>query len=336
MRLSAMGDVAMTVPVLRAFVKQYPEVKITLISRPFFKPFFEGIPNLQFFAFDEKEKHKGFLGLFRLFKEVKKLKIDAFADLHNVLRSKVVSLLFALSGKKRATVDKGREGKKELTRAENKIFKQLPTMFERHAKVFEQLGFPLDLSNPEFPKKAVLNAEITDLVGENYQKLIGIAPFAQYDSKVYPLDLMREVISKLAENPNYKILLFGGGKKEIEILDSLSKPFENVINMAGKIKFQQELQLISNLNVMLSMDSGNAHIAAMLGVKVVTLWGATHPYAGFLPFNQSLENALTSDRNQYPHLPTSVYGNKIVEGYEDAMRSISPEKVIAKIQEQLQ
>ena len=129
-------------------------------------------------------------------------------------------------------------------------------------------------------------------------------------------------------------MLFGGGKKEIEVLDSLSKPFENVINMAGKIKFQQELQLISNLDVMLSMDSGNAHIAAMLGVKVVTLWGATHPYAGFLPFNQSLDNALTSDRNQYPKLPTSVYGNKIVEGYEDAMRSISPKDVIAKIEEQ--
>ncbi|WP_417943090.1 glycosyltransferase family 9 protein [Flavobacterium sp. RS13.1] len=331
MRLSAMGDVAMTVPVLRAFVKQYPTIKVTVVSRPFFKPFFEGIQNLDFFPFDEKERHKGFPGLLRLFRDLKKLQIDAFADLHNVLRSKVVSLLFALSGKKRATVDKGREGKKQLTRAENKIFKQLPTMFERHKKVFEELGFPLDLSNPEFPEKAILSAEITDLIGGNYQKLIGIAPFAQYDSKVYPLDLMQEVISKLAENKDQTILLFGGGKKEIEILDSLSKPFENVINVAGKIKFQQELQLISNLNVMLSMDSGNAHIAAMLGVKVVTLWGATHPYAGFLPFNQSLDNALTADRKRYPKLPTSVYGNKIVEGYENAMGTISPEEVISQL-----
>ncbi|MDY0989959.1 glycosyltransferase family 9 protein [Flavobacterium sp. CFBP9031] len=335
MRLSAMGDVAMTVPVLRAFVKQYPTVKLTVISRPFFKPFFDGIPNLEFFAFDEKERHKGFPGLLRLFKDVKKLKIDAFADLHNVLRSKIVSLLFALSGKKRATVDKGREGKKELTRDENKIFRQLPTMFERHAKVFEELGFPLDLSKPQFPEKAVLSSDVLDIIGNENQKLIGIAPFAQYDSKVYPLDLMKEVIEKLAKNKNQTILLFGGGKKEIEILDSLAQPFENVINMAGKIKFQQELQLISNLDVMLSMDSGNAHIAAMLGVKVITLWGATHPYAGFLPFNQSLENALTSDRNQYPKLPTSVYGNKIVEGYEDAMRTILPQQVVDKVIEQL-
>lgn len=332
MRLSAMGDVAMTVPVLRAFVSQHPQVKITMISRPFFKPFFEGIPNLSFFAFDEKERHKGFLGLLRLYQDLKHLDIDAFADLHNVLRSKIVRKLFALGGKKTASVDKGRAEKKALTQAENKVFKQLPTMFERHSNVFNELGFSVDLSSRSvgtvFPKKAVLDKEISNILGENNKKLIGIAPFAQYDSKVYPLDLMQEVIDKLALDANNTILLFGGGKKEIEILNSLSSNKENVINMAGKIKFQQELQLISNLDVMLSMDSGNAHIAAMLGVKVITLWGATHPYAGFSPFNQPLENALVSDRNQFPKLPTSVYGNKKVEGYEDAMRTIPVDSIV--------
>lgn len=330
MRLSAMGDVAMTVPVLRAFANQYPQVKITVVSRPFFQPFFEGIPNLSFFAFDEKERHKGFKGLLQLYQDLKVLNIDAFADLHNVLRSKVVRTLFALSGKKVAAVDKGRDEKKQLTRSENKIFKPLTTMFERHVKVFEQLGFSVDLSNPKFPEKEVLNQELFNLIGENNQKLIGIAPFAQYDSKVYPLDLMQQVIDQLAENKSHKILLFGGGKKEIELLNSLSTGKDNVVVVAGKIKFQQELQLISNLDVMLSMDSGNAHIAAMLGVKVITLWGATHPFAGFMPFNQPLDNALVSDRNQYPKLPTSVYGNKIIEGYEDAMRTINPQTVVLK------
>lgn len=326
----------MTVPVLRAFVSQNPDVKITVVSRPFFKPFFEGIPNLGFFAFDQKQRHKGIFGLLRLFQDLKDLHIDAFADLHNVLRSKVVRTLFALSGKKTAFVDKARAEKAALTRAENKIFKPLTTMFERHVKVFQQLDFSVDLSNPTFPKKAVLDNEIIGLIGKNQQQLIGIAPFAQYDSKVYPLDLMQEVIHKLAENSNYKILLFGGGKKEIELLDSLSKDKENVVVVAGKIKFQQELQLISNLDVMLSMDSGNAHIAAMLGVKVITLWGATHPFAGFSPFNQPLENALVSDRNLFPKLPTSVYGNKKVEGYEAAMRTIAVDSVVKALSHCLQ
>jgi ADP-heptose:LPS heptosyltransferase len=331
MRLSAMGDVAMTVPVLRALVRQHPEIKITVISRPFFKPFFEGIPQVSFFEFDQKARHKGFVGLLRLFQDLQQLDIDAFADLHNVLRSKVIKTFFALSGKKTATVDKGREGKKALTRAENKILKPLPSMFERHAEVFAKLGLSVNLSNPIFPKKAALTQDITAIIGSKKQHYIGIAPFAQYDSKVYPLDLMRVVIEELSKNVNNKILLFGGGKKEIEILNSFSNNNKNVINIAGKIKFIQELELISKLDVMLSMDSGNAHIAAMLGVKVITLYGATHPFAGFAPFNQPIENAMVSDNKEYPLLPTSVYGNKIVYGYEDAMRSISPELIVEKI-----
>jgi ADP-heptose:LPS heptosyltransferase len=334
-RLSAMGDVAMTVPVVRALVEQNPQLKVTIVSRPFFKPFFDGIANVNFFAVDLKERHKGFLGLLHLYSDLKKLNVDAIADLHNVLRSKVIRTLFALSGKKVAFTDKGRSEKKALTRAENKVFKPLKSMFERHVDTFAKLGFSVDLFNPKFPKKAILSAEILKISGEKEkQNWIGIAPFAQYESKVYPQDLMQKVIDELTSN-SHKIFLFGGGEKEIEILNSFTNGKQNVVVIAGKLNFQDELQLISNLDVMLSMDSGNAHIAAMLGIKVVTLWGATHPYTGFSPFNQSLENCLVSDREKYPLLPTSVYGNKNVARYEDAMRTISVNYIIQKINSNL-
>lgn len=335
-RLSAMGDVAMTVPVVRALVEQNPQFKVTIVSRPFFKPFFDGIANVNFFAVDLKNRHKGFFGILKLYSDLKKLNVDAIADLHNVLRSKVIRTLFTLSGKKVAFTDKGRKEKKQLTRSENKIFKPLQSMFERHVDTFAKLGFSVDLSNPKFPKKAILSAEILKISGEKEnQNWIGIAPFAQYESKVYPQDLMQKVIDELTSNSNNKMYLFGGGKKEIEILNSFTNGKQNVVVIAGKLNFQEELQLISNLDVMLSMDSGNAHIAAMLGIKVVTLWGATHPFTGFSPFNQSLENCLVSDREKYPLLPTSVYGNKKIAGYEDAMRTISVNDIIQKINSNL-
>jgi ADP-heptose:LPS heptosyltransferase len=335
-RLSAMGDVAMTVPVIRAFVQQNPNTKITVVSRPFFKPFFDGIPNVDFFAVDVKGRHKGFFGLLKLYADLKKLKVDAIVDLHNVLRSKIVRTLFAFSGKKVAATDKGRADKKALTRAKNKIFAPVKSMVERHVVTFNKLGFAIDLSNPSFPEKAILSDEIIQFSGTKESlKWIGIAPFAQYESKVYPLDLMQKVIDVLAMNSNNKIFLLGGGKIEIEQLHTLANGKNNCIVVAGKLSFPQELQLISNLDCMLSMDSGNAHIAAMLGVKVITLWGATHPFAGFIPYDQPIENSLTSDREQYPLLPTSVYGNKKVEGYEEVMRTISPEKVVFSIQTQL-
>ena len=330
-RLSAMGDVAMTVPVLKAFSLQYPEVKITVVSRPFFKPFFDDIGNANFFAIDLNDRHKGFLGLLRLFFDLRKLKIDSVADLHNVLRSKVIRTLFILTGKKVAATDKGRKDKKELTKLTIKTISPTKSMFERHCKTFKKLGSPLNLENPIFPEKAILSEEIIAITEKKEENWIGIAPFAQYKSKVYPIDLMQKVIDELAKNQTAKIFLFGGGKEEIKKLNQLKSNHENVLVLAGKTNLKQELVIISNLNVMLSMDSGNAHIAAMLGVKVITLWGATHPFAGFKPFNQPDDFCMTSDRKQFPFLPTSVYGNKKVESYENAMRSILPETVVSKI-----
>lgn len=334
-RLSAMGDVAMTVPVLRALVLQHPDVKLTVVSRPFFQPFFDTIPNVNFFAVDVKGRHKGFVGLLRLYSDLRKLGVEAVADLHNVLRSKVVRTLFALSGKKVAATDKGRADKKALTRLENKVFAPVKSMVERHCDTFAKLGFTVDLAHPKFPEKAFLSEQIIAITGNKIEKWIGIAPFAQYESKVYPQDLMQQVIDGLADNKNHKIFLFGGGAKEIQLLNQLQHNHSNVIVLAGKLKLQQELDVISNLDVMLSMDSGNAHIAAMLGVKVITLWGATHPYAGFKPFHQPMEYCITADRTHYPLLPTSVYGNKKVPGYENAMRSILPETIINTIKKEL-
>lgn len=330
-RLSAMGDVAMTVPVIRALVQQHTNVKVTVVSRPFFKPFFDDMDRVAFFSVDLENRHKGFFGIYRLFKELKKLKIDVVADFHNVLRSKILRTFFKSTGIKTAFTDKGRKDKKQLTRLEKKVLKPVKSMVDRHVDALAQLGFKVDLSKISFPEKTVLSDEILAITTEkSNNKWIGIAPFAQYQTKVYPTELMQKVILDLSTNENYKIFLFGG-KNELNSLKNLQQNLENVTIVANKLTFKQELQFIPHLDVMLSMDSGNAHIAAMYGVKVVTLWGNTHPFAGFVPFNQPLENSLIPNLENYPFLPTSVYGNKIVAGYEDVMQSIAPEEVVAKI-----
>ena len=331
-RLSAMGDVAMAVPVLSALEKQHPMLKITVLSKPFLKPLFADLKNVTFYAAEVDGKHKGFFGIYKLFKELESLHIDAVADLHNVLRSKILRTFFKLSMAKVAFVDKGRSEKRALTKSKNKVFKQLKTTHERYADVFRNLGFDLDLSSPEFPPKKELTPEILEITGTKNAKWIGIAPFATYNAKMYPLDLMEEVIGELSKQ-NLKILLFGGGKKEITLLENLSNKFPNAINIAGKLKLNQELALISNLDVMVSMDSGNAHFAAMLGINTITIWGITHPFAGFAPFNQPFENSILPDLNKYPNIPCSIYGNKVCKGYEDVMRSISPKTIIKKVLE---
>src|SRR5690606_32986040 len=192
-RFSAMGDVAMTVPVLDCIARKY-DVKLTMVSRPFLKPLFSSVPNLDFFPADFKNYYKGFFGLIRLYRDLKKRKVDAVADLHDVIRSKVIRTLFVLGGIPVASIDKGRTEKKALTRIENKEFRQLRHSVDRYADVFEKLGFPVNPSDYR-ATKLPLTENVLSVVGQKNQKWIGIAPFAQHEGKVYPEDLMRDVIN---------------------------------------------------------------------------------------------------------------------------------------------
>lgn len=325
-RLSAMGDVAMIVPVLKALTEQYTALQITVLTKPFFKPLFRNINNIDVITADVKGKHKGVLGLYKLGRAINKShKFYAIADLHNVLRSKILKQF--INCKRFITIDKGRKEKQQLI--SGKIFKELKTTHQRYADVFNTLGYPIDLLQPSFPKPVILKDDIKTLIGDKLSGWIGIAPFAAHDGKMYPLNLMEEVVETLSSN--YKIILFGGGKNETAILNRWEKFHKNTVSVAGKLTLDEELDVISNLDVMLSMDSGNAHLAAMLGVKVVTIWGVTHPYAGFAPFNQPKDHALLSDRKKFPLIPTSVYGNKLPKGYKKVAASILPETVVDKV-----
>ncbi|OZV71164.1 ADP-heptose--LPS heptosyltransferase RfaF [Winogradskyella aurantia] len=320
-----MGDVAMSVPVIRAFLEQHSDVKITVVTRERFKPIFQNIEGVSVFGAQLKEKHKGVFGLFRLAKELRALNFDAIADLHNVLRTKILKLF--LIDKKVVQLDKARAEKRALICGRS--FHQLKTTPQRYADVFKNLGFKVDLSNPTFPPPAELDSELKRFISNAKLKTIGIAPFAAHKSKIYPLDKMKQVVAELSKQHN--IVLFGGGTEEIEVLNTMTTGYDTVVSVAGKLNFEKELKLISNLDVMLSMDSGNGHLAAMLGKRVITIWGVTHPYTGFAPFNQSSDNALLADRTQFPLIPTSVYGNNYPEGYDMAAGSISPSTVVEKV-----
>ncbi len=323
-RLSALGDAAMLTPVLRALKAQYKDVELTVLTKPFLQPVFREVEGVNVIAADVKNDHKGLLGMIRLSKELRKLGVDSVADCHNVLRTNIIKRL--LFKRPFIQIDKGRKAKKNLVTGRK--FKQLKSTHQRYADVFEKLGFSLDLSNPEFPANKEMSHKAKSLLGPVTDQMIGIAPFAAFEGKTYPLDLMEQVISELSHS--VKVVLFGGGNTEIQFLDVIAKKYANVINLAGKLSLAEELDVISNLELMIGMDSGNAHLAAMYGVKTLTLWGVTHPYAGFYPFDQDPENALLADRNVYPKIPTSIYGNKWPEGYEKAMSTIKPEAVIKK------
>ena len=90
-----------------------------------------------------------------------------------------------------------------------------------------------------------------------------------------------------------------------------------------------ELQLMKDLDVMLSMDSGNMHLASLVGTRVVSIWGATHPWAGFLGWQQSEDDCV--QRCDLKCRPCSIYGNKPCMRGDMECMNIEPLKVVEQL-----
>lgn len=338
-RFSALGDVAMTVPVLYSACRCNPDTRFIFITKPATQSLFLNPPeNLVVLGLDLKVKYHGIKGLINLFKDLKRdYDIDAFADLHNVLRSHVLELLCRLNGIPFKRINKGRANKRALTRKRNKTMLPLISSRARYREVFLRLGLfleerftslfdngkgnPADFSEITQPKSA----------GERW---IGIAPFAKHKGKIYPLNLMERVVEEISGWENTKIFLFGGGEEEKRVFDDWIRKYRNTTSLAVKrYGFPVELSLMSHLDVMLSMDSGNMHLASIVNVPVVSIWGATHPYCGFKGWKQQ-----ESDMVQLPMVcrPCSVFGDKpCYRGDYLCLTGIPPQMITEKIKNTL-
>ncbi|WDF69519.1 glycosyltransferase family 9 protein [Sphingobacterium oryzagri] len=324
-RFSAMGDVAMVASVLRELQAQNKQIELLMVSRAHFSAFFQDIPNLTFVPILPDEQHKGPKGLWRLYHELKKYDIDYVADLHNNIRSRILTLFFKTAGYRLAVLDKGRNQKKDLTRKRKKNFQPLRPTVERYADVFRSLGFSLKLDHTLKKEERPVPASYAALMERPTLKL-GLAPFAQHPYKVWKLSNWENVFAAF---PQHDFVIFGGGKQEQEIATAWRTKHANVHVTIGNLTVQTELDLISNLDVMLSMDSSGMHMASLVGTRCISIWGATHPYAGFLGYGQAIQDCIQVN---HPNRPSSIYGNKscLCDGVE-AIDLVSPKMVIERL-----
>ena len=423
-RFSAMGDVAMTVPVVKSLAQQYPDLRITVLSKPFARTLFDGLaPNVSFMGADIKGEYHGIKGLNALYRRLTAKNFTAIADLHSILRSSYLRMRFNFDRYRVAHIDKHRAMRRALTATNNKQLVQLPTPFEGYADVLAQLGYPViinftsifppeggdlkliapfingksksgeakalskeekalgeetvcegaegkalseeaegksgvekvlseekegnDLSEEKKGKReeekilsegAEGNSRVEKVLSKEEEakslkprgeKWRGIAPFAAHKGKIYPLEKMERVIELLLERePNCRIFLFGGGAEEREQLTQWESRHDRcTCALLGSL--YNELVLMSHLDTMVSMDSANMHLASLTGTRVVSVWGATHPFAGFMGWNQSPADAV---QITLPCRPCSIFGNKpCLHGNYPCLNSITPEEIVERV-----
>jgi len=325
-RLSSLGDVAITIPVLYSVAEKYPDDHFLLLTKDAWQSLFVNKPsNLTVFSVYTKGKHKGIRGIIRLLCELSSViqtKEVKSADLHGVIRSYLIDCYFRFRGCRVAVIDKGRKEKRQLVRQKHKIRQPVKTSLDRYRKVFEKLGYDSSLCfTGLFPEKPTKE-----------QIRIGIAPFAKHKGKTYPLEQMEEVVCRLSELPNLQIVLWGS-KEESKLLECWAEKYRNVSSAAGRMSLQEELSLMNQMDLMVSMDSANMHLASLVNTPVISIWGATHPYAGFYGFNQDESNAVQTD---LLCRPCSIFGNKpCFRGDYACLKQITPEMITDKIKEKM-
>ena len=334
-RFSALGDVAMAVPVVYSLAKQHPDIRITVLSKNMARPLFENLaPNVGFMGADLKREYRGIRGLNALYRRLTAKQFTAIADLHSVLRSEFLRMRFNMGNCKVAHINKHRKGRRKLTANNNRQLSQQPTTFQNYVEVFERLGYSINIQFTSIfpPEGGNLNALPATMNAKNAgEQWIGIAPFAAHEGKIYPTPLMHQVVAQLTQqHPQARIFLFGRGEKEDKYFTEWCQEFPTCTCVSQHVEsMYEELILMSHLEVMLSMDSANMHLASLTGIPVVSVWGATHPLAGFMGWNQSKDNAIQADLDCRP---CSIFGQKPCKrGDYACLNLIKPETIVEKI-----
>jgi ADP-heptose:LPS heptosyltransferase len=339
LRFSAMGDVALIVPVIRSLVAAHQDVQVTIVTRPRFATFFQGIERVTVFEADIDEKFAGFFGVRQLFRALFLTKdFDIIVDLHDHIRTIVLRNLFKFFGKPVFVLDKGKKEKSAFSRKEKKITKPLPHMVERYQKVFEKAGYKFQLLKPPYliptedSKKLVEGWFVKKGLNKN-EKWIGLAPFALHKSKVWPVANYAKLIDSLLKKMPVKFFLYGGGEEEIKYFEDLQQLFpEHVVIVAGRLKLPQEITLMTHLDLMVCTDSSNMHLATMVNTPVLSIWGGTHPDVGFAPFGKGEESILQISRVDLSCRPCSVHGKETCfRGDFACLNWITPERAVERI-----
>jgi ADP-heptose:LPS heptosyltransferase len=331
-RTSAMGDVALITPVLRGIRKQYPGIELLLLTRSAFKPFFTAISGLQLFFPDLRNRHKGYFGLLRLYRDIiRQGKINYVIDLHDVLRSKVLRLFFKLSGVPVSIINKGRGEKKSVIRGITKT--RLKHSVDRYCDVFTKAGFPVIPENGPWiipSPEAIVRAGTMIVASDDLN--IGVAPYAKHKLKIWPEENMIRLLELISEKHKSRFWLFGG-EEESEKLATFQTKVTGSFNISGKLTLDEELALMSRLDLMIAMDSSNMHMAALAGTKVISIWGGTDPLSGFGAWMQPEEYFIRIPVSELSCRPCTTYGKgDCRRGDLACMNWLKPEMVFEKIE----
>jgi len=332
-RLSSIGDIILTSPLIRLIRKRFPHAKIDMIVSREFEELISANPNInQVILFDRRT---GIIGLLRLCKKIREEQYDLIIDIHKKLRSLIICL--TSGAKQKVFYNKHSFRRFLLVKFKINRYKEIPFIPNLYLNSIKKFGIEDDGGGLEFyiiPSKEAVILELLRIEGVSKKDiLIGIAPGAHWPTKRWPKERFIELANLLIQRKNAKIIIFGG-KDDVELSNEIKTSLLNKpIIAAGKLSLMETAALLKRCKVLITNDTGVMHISASVKTPVVAIFGPTVKEFGYYPYR--VENRVIS--KDLHCKPCSTKGStKCKINTFDCMRLISTNEVLEAVEELLE
>ncbi|MDH2925453.1 heptosyltransferase I [Nicoletella semolina] len=332
LRLSAIGDVCHTLAVVQAIQRQYPDTEVTWIIGKVEASLMAGIPNVTLIPYDKKT---GWKGIFTLWSQLKNKRFDYLLNLQTAFRASILSLGIKAKTKIGFDRDRAREGQWLFTN-----FKVEQTA-SPHV-LDGQMMFAKAIGVKDLKPKWYLPISKSDLAYSHQyidpkRKNLIIAPCSSKAEKDWLLEYYAEIANfVIAKNVNV-ILCGSPSRYETETAEKIQQLAPKCHNLAGKTTLKQLAGLIKQADLVLSSDSGPAHIATTQQTPVIGLYAIhnprrTGPYCDLDKVISVYDNAIVQQYGKsWEVLPWATKAKG-----RDLMKQISVETVMQKIIENME
>lgn len=298
-RFSSLGDVVLTTPVYPNLKAEWPNARVTVLTRKSFESVFEGNPHVdRVWTFDRKSE-----SFFSIAKRVREEKFDLIIDLQNNLKS---YFLRVIAGPPLVVP----VNKVTLARWKLLLLKWTSSVLEgsvreRYLDTLRRINVGRAVEDTHLtPQNAEAVLKKLDIpVG---RRLIGIAPGAHHATKRWPVEKFAEAANRLGAFPDTTVVILGD-KTDAKVGKMVSeKLVVDHRDITGQTTLSELIAVTSRLSFLLTNDSGLMHVGEALGVHLVAVFGPTVRAFGFAPYRKTSRVVEVS----LPCRPCTLHGDE--------------------------
>ena len=271
-RLSAIGDVCHTLAVVQAIQRKYPDAEITWIIGKTEAMLMQDLPNIRLIPFDKKS---GWKGIFTIWKQLSHKRFDFLLNMQTAFRASILSLGIKADKKMGFNKDRAREmqwlftnQKVEQTTSPHVLDGQM--MFAKAIGVTDltpKWQLPISMETVEKAKQWL----------DPMRKNVVISPCSSKAEKDWLIERYADIANWLiAQNINV-ILVGSPAKRELEMTACIQQLALDVQNLVGKTSLKELAALLKLADLVISPDTGSAHIASIQGTPVIGLYAIHNP-----------------------------------------------------------